>query len=244
MISWWSEEANFVSPFGLHHFIYISIVVVALAALLLNRGQVRAKASGIGTIILLVSIIQQIVLYSWYFIETGFNISESLPLHICRISSLLGIYFLLTKNTKALDIMFFFGLYAYGSFLYPQRIYPVDHVIGISFVINHAVTILLPYFGYIAYNWRPKFKGLLRAYFFFVLYIAFVYILNPLIDGNYFYLKYRPFFREWPDSIYIAGVLFVTFCGYLIAYAVVNSFAKGKNKVDNFSPESPSSRAE
>src|SRR5699024_7027974 len=115
-----------------------------------------------------------------------------LPIHICRISTLLGIWFLITKNTKVLEIMFYFGLFVYGSFFYPSRIYPIDHVIGISFVVNHTITILLPYFGYIAYQWRPSFKGFVKAYSLFLLYFVFVYILNPFINGNYFYLKYRP----------------------------------------------------
>ncbi|MEQ6390201.1 TIGR02206 family membrane protein [Bacillaceae bacterium S4-13-58] len=232
MISWWSEEAEYIQVFGLHHFIYIGLMVTALVILLIKREQVRENADKIANVILVVSILQQVLLYSWYVFETGFNVSESLPLHICRIASLLGIYFLITKNKIALDLLFYMGLFAYGSFLYPQRVYPVYHVIGISFVINHMVTILLPYFGYIAYGWRPKWKGLLRTYAIFLAYFLFVYFLNPIIDGNYFYLKYRPFFKEWPDYLYIPAVLFVTFIGFVIAFIVARSIGKASNKVE------------
>lgn len=148
-------------------------------------------------------------LYSWYAFETGFDLSEALPLQICRISTLLGIIFLITKNTKVLEIVFYFGLFAYGSFFYTSRIHPIYHVMGISFVINYTLTVLLPYFGYIAYQWSQKFKGFLKAYAYFLVYFFFVYFLNPLIDGNYFYLKYRPFFSNWPDYIYVPAVLIV-----------------------------------
>ncbi|ASN03871.1 YwaF family protein [Virgibacillus necropolis] len=228
--SWWSEETDYITVFGVNHIIYLVIVIAALFALLLNRNRVKANPNKIGNVILIVLIIQQILLYSWYLIETGFNLSESLPLHICRISTLLGMYFLLTKNKKALEIMFYFGLYAYGSFLYPQRIYPVYHVIGISFVVNHAVTILLPFYAYIAYNWRPRFSGVIRSYFIFLLYFVGVYFLNPVIDGNYFYLKYRPFFKEWPEEVYIAGVLVVTFVGFCLAFSLVRAIPKSKKE--------------
>lgn len=233
MIPWWSEEATFIRVFGLHHLIYISLLATVLVILLAKRRKVRESADIIARAILILSILQQVLLYSWYIFETGFNVSESLPLHICRISSLLGIYFLLTKNKAVLDLLFYFGLFAYGSFLYPQRVYPIYHIIGISFIINHIVTILLPYFAFIAYGWRPKWIGVIRSYAIFVGYFFFVYFLNPMIDGNYFYLKYRPFFKEWPDYLYILGVLMVTFLGFLLAFMVVNCIARSSKKVDS-----------
>ncbi|WP_163969329.1 YwaF family protein [Oceanobacillus halotolerans] len=221
MNQFWSEDVGFISPFDLQHLFYIAIVVALLLLLHTNRDNVRKNGRRIGIGILIVSLSQQIMLYSWYGLETGFDIGESLPLHISRVTSLLGIYFLLTRNEKVLDIIFYFSLFAYGSFLYPQRVYPITHIIGISFLVNHAITILLPYYGYIAYRWRPNRKGFVRAYTIFLTYFFFVYFLNPLIDGNYFYLKYRPFFSEWPDYLYVPSVLIVTLVGFYAAYRVV-----------------------
>ena len=207
MISWWSESAPFIQIFGGHHFIYISIIVFLLILLLRKKEKVKKHRKRIAAVVLTIFILQQILLYGWYIFETGFDISESLPLHISRITSLFGIYFLITKNLRVLDIIFFFGLFAYASFLYPQRVYPIYHVIGLSFLINHAITLLLPYFAYIAYDWRPKFSGLKKAYTAFLVYFTFVYFLNPMIDGNYFYLKHRPFLQHWPDYLYVPGTL-------------------------------------
>lgn len=226
MDRFWNEDAAFISPFDLQHLGYILIVVVLLGILLANRTKVKTHRKKVAKIVLVISVMQQIILYTWYVLEMGFDISESLPLHLSRITALLGVYFLITKNLKVLDIIFFFGLYAYGSFLYPQRVYEIVHIIGLSFLINHAITLLLPYFGYIAYGWRPSFKSLGRAYLWFVIYFFFVYFLNPLIDGNYFYLKYRPLFNDWPDYIYVPAVLGVTLAGFLLAYLVVGILAK------------------
>ena len=215
------------------HLIYLLLFTAALASLILNRDRIRAnrKWYSYGTLVL--SILQQVLLYSWYFLEMGFDLSESLPLHICRIASLLGIWYLLTKRSKVMDTMFYFGLYAYGSFLYPQRIYPVYHVIGISFIINHIITILLPWFAFIAYDWRPDFRGLIRSSVWFLVYFTFVYFLNPLIDGNYFYLKYRPFFQDWPDIIYVPFVLAFTLCSFAVAYFIARQISVMPWKTDN-----------
>jgi hypothetical protein len=47
-----------------------------------------------------------------------------------------------------------------------------------------------------------------------------VYFLNPIIDGNYFYLKYRPFFKEWPESIYIPFVVIGTLIGFYTGFKI------------------------
>src|SRR5690606_859801 len=88
-------------------------------------------------------------------------------------------------------------------------------------------TILLPYYAYFAYGYRPTFQSFKRAYVVFFFYFWFVYFLNPLIGGNYFYLKYRPFFREWPDYLYVPTVLIaVLFCFYF-ASMIVKLVSKG-----------------
>lgn len=216
----WDENVEFIKPLDIHHFIYMAIFLTALTFLVVKRNEIRKNPDRAARGILALSVFQQVLLYTWYFLETGFNPGEALPLHICRISSLLGIYFLITKDIRVMDTMFYFGLYAYGSFLYPQRIYPVYHAVGISYVINHAVTILLPWFAYIAYGWRPTYRKFKQSSMYFLIYFAFVYFLNPIIDGNYFYLKYRPFFKEWPESIYIPFVVIGTLIGFYTGFKI------------------------
>ncbi len=214
----WDEEVPFISVFNGHHLFYIAGMIGLLLLMCTQHRKVKKHADQIRQWILLISIGQQVLLYSWYIFEMGFDVSESLPFHISRISSLLGIVYLFSKNNNILDVLFYFGLFAYGSFFYPSRVYPVYHVIGLSFFINHAITILLPVFAAIAYKWRPTFKGALKAYGWFLLYFLFVYTLNPLIDGNYFYLKYRSFFVDLPESLYIPLVLVATLAIFLLGY--------------------------
>jgi len=214
----WSQNVNYIAKFGMHHFIYISILLISIAFLIFNRDYIRKNKDKYRKLILIISVFQQILLYSWYAFELGFDLSESLPLHICRISTLLGIWFLITKDKKVLDTAFYFGLFAYGSFIYPSRVYPIYHAIGLSFIINHTVTILLPWFAYIAYEWRPSLKGLKNTLGLFTIYFIIIYFLNPIIDGNYFYLKYRPFFKNLSDHLYIPLVFIVTLTGFSLAY--------------------------
>jgi len=226
----WSENVNYIDKFGLHHLIYIIILFVCATFLVRKRFRIKTNKDHYRKVILAISIFQQLLLYSWYYFELGFDLSESLPFHICRISTLLGIWFLITKDKKVIDTAFYFGLFAYGSFIYPSRVYPIYHAIGLSFIINHTITILLPWFAYIAYDWRPSFKGLLKTLGLFTIYFLFVFILNPMIDGNYFYLKYRPFFKTLSDNLYILLVFAVTISGFSLAYKVADTFIKPSEK--------------
>ena len=230
----WSVNVPYIHLFDFHHMLYISLMLLTLFILLYYRKFVKIHSEKIRKSILVTSIGQQVLLYSWYIFELGFDMAESLPFHISRISSLLGIYYLLTKNRRVLNVLFFFGLYAYGSFLYPSLVYPFYHAVGISFLINHVITILLPFFAAIAYDWKPTFKSLIVAYGYFLLYFTFVYFFNPLVDGNYFYLKHRPFFSHWSDAVYIPVVLIATFTLFLTGFGVFKGIEKRLlNKVNS-----------
>ncbi|MDD4774308.1 MAG: hypothetical protein PHZ09_12030 [Eubacteriales bacterium] len=69
----------------------------------------------------------------------------------------------------------------------------------------------MPYYGMIAYNMKLKKGDKNKAFLFFVIYLVFVYFINPLVDGNYFYLKHRPVFPDLPDYIYLPGAMLFTY---------------------------------
>lgn len=214
----WNEDVPYIHLFDVHHNLYIVLMITLLIILIKYYKQVQLHQDIIRKWLLVFLVIQQVGLYSWYILEMGFDIGESLPLHISRISSVLCIVYLMTTKKKVMHVLFYFGLYAYGSFLYPSRVYPIYHLMGLSFFVNHAVTILLPIIAAITTNWRPTLPALFKAYGWFIIYFFFVYFLNPLIDGNYFYLKHRPFFGYLPDTQYILLVFFATFAIFLIGY--------------------------
>ena len=76
----------------------------------------------------------------------------------------------------------------------------------------------VPKIAAITTDWRPTLPALFKAYGWFIIYFFFIYFLNPLIDGNYFYLKHRPFFGHLLDTQYVLLVLFATFGIFLIGY--------------------------
>lgn len=220
--SFWTHHEDYIPVFGRDHLLYITVLLLLLFLLIAARQRIRHNPEPLRRTFFLVSLIQQLILYSWYFLETGFDLGEALPLHICRVSSLLGMIYLVNKNNRLMDVVFYFGLYAYGSFLYPSLVYSIRHVIGWSFLVNHALTILLPFFAHLAYGWRPERSGLRLASKCFLLYFAGVYLLNLGLDGNYFYLKHRPFLKGLPKTVYVPLLIVFTFLIFWVGYRVAN----------------------
>ncbi len=186
-------DIPFIKPYGPQHLLVLAVVLGLLWLFVANISWLKRHSRLVCHSLLALQILQTLLLYGWYWLYAGFPLSEALPLHICRISSLLILVFLVNRSMALMDVIFFFGLYAYASFLWPQRIYPLYHALGVSYLINHLITILLPYFAVLALGWRPTAAGLRRGMAAFVGYLTLALLVNPLVDGNYFYIKYRPF---------------------------------------------------
>ena len=211
-----TEYGDYITLFNLDHIIYIIGLIIIGAALFIKRDTVKEHRRKITVVILIVSIFQQILLYSSYYFILDFDLGESLPLQISRVNTILGIIFLITGNDKVFRVLALFGLFAYLSFLYPSRVYGLTHPIGWSFFINHAVTLLLPFYGIIAYNMKIKTMDSLKVFPWFVMYVAVAYFVNMLTDGNYFYLKHKPIFASLHDIFYIPVSLLFTYVLFLL----------------------------
>lgn len=206
---------EYIPMFGLEHFLYI--LILALCGILLFKGKdIFRKHEKIFTAVLLItSIFQQVILYSSYYYFFDFDLGESLPLHISRINSILIIIFLITKSRKLFGIICYLSLFAWLTFLYPSRVYGMNHPIGLSFILNHVITLLFPFYGRLVYRMKVRAGDKLATYKWFIVYLIVVAIINPLVDGNYFYFKYKPIIPTLPNTIYIPLVL-------VIAYVLFN----------------------
>ncbi len=209
MERFWSKDVAYINMFSGSHLFYILIFIICLIGLIYFRQSIRLKPNAWRFTILGVSIFQQILLYTWYVDQWGFPLSDALPLHISRISSFLGIWYLITLDKKVMDVMGYFSMFAYLSFLAPAQIHPPYHAIGWSFLINHVITILLPYFASIAYNWYPTKDSLKKSFVWLVIYTGVVLIINPIVGGNYFYLTQKPLaiWQPIPLVIYVPLML-------------------------------------
>lgn len=219
----WFTDPNrpYIQLFGLNHILYVLIVAVAITLLLTRRRWGRTNRALVYWSILAISLTQFSLMQIWYLSQPTFNLGDGPPLHISRITTLLGLAWLLTRKRELMDLASFLGIFAYFTFLLPQRIYPITHLMGWSFLVSHALIIILPLCAWIAYGWRPSRRSYRIALGGFVVYLLVAIGANALFDGNYFYLKHRPVFAGNPSPRYELGtILFaatIFHLGWLVA---------------------------
>ena len=218
-------DPEWIAIGGLDHAIYVTALLGLAIALLARRGWVREHADPIRRVVAVILIVQQCTLYGFYA-ATGWEMAESLPLHISRISALLALVYLLTQRRAVMDLLFFFGLWAWASFAYPQNIQPVDNILGWSFFINHAVVLLMPVFVWITTEWRPTIRALRRAYAWFLGYVVIAVIANALTGGNYFYQREKPLLPMLPGPLYLALSLVAALALFWLGYAMSRLVAR------------------
>lgn len=219
---------DFIKPFGPNHLLYIGIVIMVGFLLFTNIPFVRKHRDQISMMVLIISIIQQCILYGYYLLFFKFDLSESLPLHISRINSIFGIIYLATKSKLVIRILSFTGAFALLSFLYPSRVQSITHPLGISFLVNHIITLLLPFFTMVVYDFRIQKADKQLPFILMMVYMMIVYVINPIVNGNYFYLVKRPFafLNGMADSLYLILCAVVTFVLFSVAEICYNRLSE------------------
>lgn len=208
---------------GADHRTYLAFYLTLLVLLLSARDLVRRRQELVRGVLVLVSLAQQVVMYG-HHLARGDRWADALPLHICRVCTLLGLVWLLTGQDGAMQLVFYLGLFAYGSLAYPYGIEPRDHVMGWSFVVNHSLTLLLPVYAAVVAGWRPTLRGLGGSYLAFLGFLAVAERTNRRTGGNYFYLQDRPVLRTLSHRRYLAvtaaGTVVLFGAGYAVSRLV------------------------
>jgi len=230
---------NYTELLGPNHILYISCLIVAAFLLFRFKEFIYKNRKQFTVGILIVGLCQQVLQYSMFIVLPSYDLSNSLPLHISRINMIISITFLITKNEKLQKFILYFSAYSWLSFLYPEGIDTITHPLGISFLINHLITLLMPYYSVIAYQNKLQTTGRNKAFMWIIIYTIAMYFFNPLVGGNYFFIVDPHLFGFLPDIIYIPlmwGVSYFLFMVIEFIYKMIEPrLLQNKNK-----PNSPS----
>lgn len=236
----WDEAVPYIQVGGIGHFTYILFLIIVFSIIFRNRSKFRGKTDKVYLIFSVLGLIHQLMITSWYIFETGFDMRDAMPLHICRVVVWFIILQPLIRGRRMHSVIFYFGLYAYGSFGLPIAIHPPFHFVGWTFALLHTTIIVYPFIIHWATGWIPTFKGAIRSFGVFLVYFLVILIVNALVDGNYFYMDERPFLHEMADIPYIllniAGTFGVFMLGLLLS-KVILKFEK-RNYPEGADPKS------
>ena len=212
--------------FGAAHLNYIYIMALSWALIpfvarkYLNKVGHRNLAIVLAVLILGVEIVDDF--YRLLDPKMGWSISRDLPLHMCGLSVFGTSWALIKKDQLTFELCYFWGLGgALQAILTPDSTNILDHFYLFTFMVSHGLIILNISFlifveGMVLRKW-----ALLRAIVITELILVIIYIINIILDSNYFYLINKPdapnpfIFGEWPfyifymqiSAIFILGVI-------------------------------------
>ncbi len=211
-------DAPYVKILSAEHLLFLAACALIVALFIRFRKPIRLHRDRVGKVMLGIILFQQIFLmYGWYLFATDDLLRQALPLEMCRVSSILTILFLITKDKRFMDVIFYFSIFALCSLFYPKNVYHFAHINGVSYMINHLMTVLTPIFGVIAYDWRPSWKSFIRAGIAFSIFFPVVLVVNALTGGNYFYQVDRPFWNDMAPWLFST----ISYVGTMAGFALV-----------------------
>lgn len=243
MQSFLDPNAQMVQIGDFNHVIYLLGISIILFLLFKFRTWIKEKSGRVMLGILIFAVVQRIVSVSYYVLAGEFTVTDSLPLHICRAVCYLIIIQFFVKQKWLDQVIFYFGLFAYASFIYPVDISPALHMLGISFFMLHSLIIVYPIIRYFTNGFVPSLKGAFQSAILFAVYLTGMQLLNNAIGSNYFYTEDRPFMHDLSDPLYFFVNMFGIGLGFvivsLILSFIINLFNSRKRKYEDNKKETP-----
>ena len=146
-----------------------------------ERGLRFVLAWGIG--------VSQLVINARRFMPGQWDLVDSLPLHLCRLSVWIGVWMLLTLDRRARALTLFWGL-GLSAQIFATPYLDVGHG-DVSFWIywlNHVQIVGVAVYDVVVLGYRPSWRDCRLAVVLGVVYAAVVAGLNAVMGTNYSYL--------------------------------------------------------
>lgn len=210
----------------------LTLAVPFLLAGIARRASTQAVGVTIGKVLAIVLLVNEATHWVYRIDQSGFIgfVQNHLPLHACGISVLVTATTLLTRNQRAYEIAYFWGLAAASNAV----ITPSAHELAFpgyryfQYFIAHSGIVAGVLFATRGLGMRPTLGGLFRAFAWLNAYAALIAVVNLLLGSNYMYLSQPPtgtatpfFFAPWPwyiaaIEVIALGMFFAVLSPYLL----------------------------
>ena len=177
-------------------------------------------------IILGILMLARMVWHDWMFQGLGlWFVSDTLPMHLCGITSILGALFLIRPHQLGFEILVLLGLPgAIQALITPEITFGPKVPLFFEYYISHSGVILAGLYLFIVNGMRLRPKSWLISVIVGQGLMVSIAFLNYLIDANYMYLCEKPLvshpliFGDWPW--YVLGFEIVGILHILLFYII------------------------
>lgn len=138
-------------------------------------------------------LIREIYLYAYIVHKGMFTLQDSLPLHLCGISYMCMIVFLIKPNFFLFEFLLLLSLGgALQSIITPELTHGYSTYFIIDYYFSHAGIIFVPMYALFVFNMRPRKNAWLKIWIFGHILLLSVYLINRILESNYIYLMEAP----------------------------------------------------
>lgn len=225
---------DFVNPY-LMYMIVVGITIFLIRSIFYKQDFINKHKN---TIIIIVTILlawTQFARYAGIIFQGGpewnigifnfkihaFNIRSHLPFYMCRISVVVLLYYVITKDKRVESFLFYWGALGLAGVLYPNGDFTNSVNLTETFYIDHILLTVTPLFLVVYQKYVPTFKDAMTiALVMFVMLVMFIFI-NQWLDTDYFYLEnqsiFAVMFGKQPKVLFAfvhSVAAFIFFYGY------------------------------
>ncbi|MFZ0476239.1 MAG: TIGR02206 family membrane protein [Halobacillus sp.] len=143
--------------------------------------------------LLVLLLLSEVSYQLWAYVNGVWSLAGHVPLHLCGISSLIGIYTLITYQPTLIKVNFFIGILpALIALITPDVPFDFHHYRFWKFFLHHMAIPWTSLFLVVTSSVRITWKDMTNSYLLLVGYALIIGFSNPLLDANYLYLEHPP----------------------------------------------------
>ncbi|MBN2282055.1 MAG: TIGR02206 family membrane protein [Candidatus Marinimicrobia bacterium] len=170
-------------------------------------------------------LLQEVSLNLWRIWYGKWEVSTSLPLHLCGLGIILSSIMLVKKDYKLYEFLYFWGTAGATQALLQPDIsnFGFPHYRFFQFFVSHGLLFASIIFATFVFNFRPKFKSIYKAFVITNIFAFFIGLFNFAVGSNYMFIAHKPdtpsildFMGPWP--LYILPLEFIALFLFTLVY--------------------------
>jgi len=231
---------TFLNPYVIFAF-FVLLFAFCAHAIFRYSDFIQTNKKIIFRVLMVVLIWSQLARYGLSLFRDGFDAGAYLPFYICRISSIVLLYYIITEDKRVEAFLFYWGATGLAGIIYPNG--PIENIANLTetFYIDHFLLGLTPFFLVAHQGFRPDKRNLYTITLFMLVVLLIFIPINLAFGTDFFYTKdqsiFGVLFPNIPDTVFglniaLSSILF-TFAHTLTAYGFFYVYYRYFSKTPN-----------
>ncbi|GLB60872.1 YwaF family protein [Cytobacillus sp. NCCP-133] len=179
--------------FTASHILMIVLLAAVSGILFILRKRLRQVDAWVRGMMFFLLFVLELLYHIWLFNNGQWDISFTLPLHLCSISLILCLVLLATKSNAIFQVVYFIGIVgALMAILTPELFLGFPHFRYFQFFITHNLIIWTCLYYVFVHQFKPTGNGMLLSFLFLNISACAAFWANQITGGNYMFVAYKP----------------------------------------------------